>query len=73
MKNYDVGHVPLRLPRAKQLLAGFRVVLGLLSTQRYLVGRIFEGGGHALPGTQRIITFQSRNEGSKCSSWQGGY
>ena len=37
MKNYDVGHVPLRLPRAKQLLATIDREFGTLAfCRRYL-------------------------------------
>ncbi len=31
MKNFDVGHVPLRLPRAKQLLATIEKNFGTLA------------------------------------------
>ncbi len=37
MKNFDVGHVPLRLPRAKQLLATIDKHFGTLAfCRRYL-------------------------------------
>ena len=37
MKNFDVGHVPLRMPRAKQLLAAIDRNFGTLAfCRRYL-------------------------------------
>lgn len=50
MKNFDVGHVPLRLPRAKQLLATIDRHFGTLAFCRRCVtglgraGPLGEGG-----------------------------
>ena len=41
MKNFDVGHVPLRLPRAKQLLATIEKNFGTLAFCRC----VWEGAG----------------------------
>lgn len=38
-KNFDVGHVPLRLPRAKQLLATIEKNFGTLPFCRWAQGR----------------------------------
>lgn len=40
MKNFDVGHVPLRLPRAKQLLATIDKNFGTLAFCRRYLDRI---------------------------------
>lgn len=45
MKNYDVGHVPLRLPRAKQLLGTIDRNFGTLAFCRRW-GGVFEPGLH---------------------------
>ena len=42
MKNYDVGHVPLRLPRAKQLLGVIDRNFGTLAFCRRFLDRIGE-------------------------------
>ena len=42
MKNYDVGHVPLRLPRAKQLLGTIDRNFGTLAFCRRFLDRIGE-------------------------------
>ncbi|KMZ56485.1 Methionine aminopeptidase 2B [Zostera marina] len=42
MKNYDVGHVPLRLPRAKQLLATINKQFSTLAFCRRYLDRIGE-------------------------------
>jgi hypothetical protein len=42
MKNYDVGHVPLRLPRAKQLLATIDKNFGTLAFCRRYLDRVGE-------------------------------
>lgn len=42
MKNFDVGHVPLRLPRAKQLLATIDRNFGTLAFCRRYLDRIGE-------------------------------
>lgn len=42
MKNYDVGHVPLRLPRAKQLLGCIDRNFGTLAFCRRYLDRIGE-------------------------------
>lgn len=42
MKNFDVGHVPLRLPRAKQLLATIDKNFGTLAFCRRYLDRIGE-------------------------------
>lgn len=42
MKNYDVGHVPLRLPRAKQLLATIDRHFGTLAFCRRYLDRLGE-------------------------------
>lgn len=43
MKNFDVGHVPLRLPRAKALLATIDRHFGTLAFCRRWVGRAGQG------------------------------
>ena len=40
MKNYDVGHVPLRLPKAKQLLGVIDRNFGTLAFCRRFLDRI---------------------------------
>lgn len=42
MKNYDVGHVPLRLPRAKQLLATINKNFSTLAFCRRYLDRLGE-------------------------------
>ena len=42
MKNYDVGHVPLRLPKAKQLLGVIDRNFGTLAFCRRFLDRIGE-------------------------------
>ena len=42
MKNFDVGHVPLRLPRAKQLLASIDRHFGTLAFCRRYLDRVGE-------------------------------
>lgn len=42
MKNYDVGHVPLRLPRAKQLLGTIDRNFGTLAFCKRYLDRIGE-------------------------------
>ena len=42
MKNFDVGHVPLRLPRAKQLLATIDRHFGTLAFCRRYLDRVGE-------------------------------
>ena len=42
MKNFDVGHVPLRLPRAKQLLATIDRNFGTLAFCRRYLERVGE-------------------------------
>ena len=42
MKNFDVGHVPLRLPRAKQLLATINNNFSTLAFCRRYLDRIGE-------------------------------
>lgn len=42
MKNYDVGHVPLRMPRAKQLLGVIDRNFGTLAFCRRFLDRIGE-------------------------------
>ena len=46
MKNFDVGHVPLRLPRAKALLATIDRHFGTLAfCRRCVCACVCEGGG----------------------------
>jgi methionyl aminopeptidase len=42
MKNFDVGHVPLRMPRAKQLLASIDRHFGTLAFCRRYLDRVGE-------------------------------
>lgn len=49
MKNFDVGHVPLRLPRAKALLATIDRHFGTLAFCRRWVGSLAAWGLHAGP------------------------
>jgi methionyl aminopeptidase len=42
MKNFDAGHVPLRLPRAKQLLATIEKQFGTLAFCRRYLDRLGE-------------------------------
>jgi len=55
MKNFDVGHVPLRLPRAKQLLATIDKNFGTLAFCRRFLDRVGEAAAgcgepvHTLP------------------------
>jgi len=46
MKNFDVGHVPLRLPRAKQLLASIDRNFGTLAFCKRYLDRIGETKYH---------------------------
>jgi methionyl aminopeptidase len=45
MKNFDVGHVPLRLPRAKALLATIDKHFGTLAFCRWAVRALIYGFG----------------------------
>ena len=51
MKNFDVGHVPLRLPRAKQLLATIDKNFGTLAFCRRYLDRI---GGWVYTGHRTV-------------------
>lgn len=42
MKNFDVGHIPLRLPRAKQLLATINKQFSTLAFCRRYLDRLGE-------------------------------
>ena len=65
MKNYDVGHVPLRLPKAKQLLGVIDRNFGTLAFCRRFLDRIgetkylmaFPKGLASAPGRPRISPF----------------
>ena len=56
MKNFDVGHVPLRLPRAKQLLATIDKNFGTLAFCRRYLDRI----GGWVGGTVNLLLWASR-------------
>lgn len=53
MKNFDVGHVPLRLPRAKALLATIDRHFGTLAFCRRWAGRVGVGARRGTGSTGR--------------------
>ena len=57
MKNFDVGHVPLRLPRAKQLLATIDRNFGTLAFCKRLVT---QSCLHVTQHLQRVLYYSSR-------------
>jgi hypothetical protein len=65
MKNFDVGHVPLRLPRAKALLATIDKHFGTLAFCRYTVGSRFYNSIVTVNNRLLAVALQARPEDDK--------